>query len=320
MLCVTIHIVKKILSMIPILILVSIIIFFLMEILPGDASTNYLSSDLSEEVVAQMRESMGLNKPAYQRYLDWVMGMLRGEFGKSLLTGTTVAEKLAVRLPVTIELTLLAMLISVLIAVPLGILSAVRRNSALDVIGSITSMIGVSLPNFWLGMLLTLLFSITLRWLPASGYTPFLENPLLNLRGMILPAVSIGVAFAATVMRQTRSALLEVLDQDYIVTANAKGLRQRAIIWRHALRNALIPVVTVITMQIGRLIGGAAICETVFALPGVGKELVNAISGRDTPVVMGIIVSVAAIVIVINTVVDIIYIIIDPRISRGAKR
>lgn len=314
------HIIKKLLSMIPILILVSMIVFFLMEILPGDASTNYISGDVSEQVVAQMREEMGLNRPAYVRYFDWVKGIVRGEFGKSLLTGTTVAEKLAVRLPVTIELTLLAMIISILIAVPLGILSAVRRNSALDIAGSIVSMVGVSLPNFWLGMLLTLLFSVILRWLPASGFTPLFRDPIANLRGMILPAISVGVSFAATVMRQTRSALLEVLDQDYIVTARAKGLWQRGIIWRHALRNALIPVVTVVTMQIGRLIGGAAVSETVFALPGVGKELVNAISGRDTPVVMGIIVSVAAIVIIINTVVDIFYVLIDPRISRGRNR
>lgn len=313
------HITKKLISMIPILILVSMIIFFLMEILPGDASTNYLSGDVSEQVVAQMREEMGLNRPAYIRYLDWVVGIVRGEFGKSLLTGTTVAEKLTVRLPVTLELTLLAMIISIMIAVPLGILSAVRRNSILDIAGSIISMMGVSLPNFWLGMLLTLFFSVILRWLPASGYTPFFNDPVANLRGMILPAVSIGVAFAATVMRQTRSALLEVLDQDYIITARAKGLWERGVIWRHALRNALIPVLTVVTMQIGRLIGGAAVCETVFALPGVGKELVNAISGRDTPVVMGIIVSVAAIVILINTAVDILYILIDPRISRGRK-
>lgn len=314
------HIIKKLLSMIPILILVSMIVFFLMEILPGDASTNYISGDVSEQVVAQMREEMGLNRPAYVRYFDWVKGIVRGEFGKSLLTGTTVAEKLAVRLPVTIELTLLAMIISILIAVPLGILSAVRRNSALDIAGSIVSMVGVSLPNFWLGMLLTLLFSVILRWLPASGFTPLFRDPIANLRGMILPAISVGVSFAATVMRQTRSALLEVLDQDYIVTARAKGLWQRGVIWRHALRNALIPVVTVVTMQIGRLIGGAAVSETVFALPGVGKELVNAISGRDTPVVMGIIVSVAAIVIIINTVVDIFYVLIDPRISRGRNR
>lgn len=313
------NILKKILAMIPILLMVSILVFFLMEILPGDASSNYAAADLSDEAVAQIKERMGLNKPAYVRYFEWVTGMLRGEFGKSLLTGTTVAEKLALRLPVTLELTFLAMFVSVIVAVPLGILSAVRRNSFLDLGGSVLAMLGVSMPSFWLGMLLTLVFSITLKWLPASGFVPFYQNAAQNLRSMILPAISIGVAFAATVMRQTRSAMLEVLDQDFIVTARSKGVRKRVIIWKHAMRNALIPVVTVVGMQTGRLIGGAAVSETVFALPGVGKELVDAILARDTPIVMGIIMVVAAIVILINTFVDVLYILIDPRISHQAK-
>lgn len=180
-------------------------------------------------------------------------------------------------------------------------------------------MLGVTMPHFWLGMLFILLFSLTLKWFPASGYIPFFENPLGNLSRMIMPALAIGAGFAATVMRQTRSAFLEVIDQDYIVTAKAKGLKYRIVIWKHALRNSLIPVITVIAMSTGRLLGGAAISETVFAMPGMGKAIIDSIMSRDYPVAMGLIMFVAMIVILINTLVDVIYILIDPRISHRQK-
>lgn len=306
--------------MIPILLLVSIILFTIMEILPGDAATGMMSADMQDEYLEALREKLGLNRPVYIRYLEWVSGMLRGDFGKSLLTNTPVSKKIMIRLPVTIEITFLAMLTSIIIAVPLGIISVIKRNSFLDVLASTSAMVGVTMPHFWMGMLLILLFSITLKCLPASGYVPITKDPLGNLRGMILPAISIGISFAATVMRQTRSALLDILDQDYIVTAKAKGLKKSVVIWKHALRNSLIPVITVIAMQTGRLLGGAAVSETVFALPGIGKELVDAILSRDTPVVMGLIMTIAVIVVLINTLVDVIYIIVDPRISHTVKR
>lgn len=313
------HIVKKILAAIPILILVSIILFFLMNILPGDAAAGIANVDAGEEYVEQLREKMGLNRPVVVRYFDWVLSMLRGDFGTSLISGQSVMEKIQIRFPVTLEITLLAMIVSLLIALPAGIISAVRRNSPLDMAASVLSMIGVALPPFWLGMLLILVFSIILGWLPASGYVPFFKDPLQNLVRMVMPAVSIGAAFAATVMRQTRSSLLEVLDQDFIVTAKAKGLKSSAIIWNHALRNALIPVVTVIAMQVGRMLGGVVVCETVFAIPGIGREIVDGILSRDYPVVMGLIMSVATIVVLINTFIDIVYVIIDPRISHNSK-
>lgn len=315
-----VHILKRILYMIPILLLVSIILFTIMEILPGDAATGMMSADMQDEYLEALREKLGLNRPVYIRYLEWVSGMLRGDFGKSLLTNTPVSKKIMIRLPVTIEITFLAMLTSIIIAVPLGIISVIKRNSFLDVLASTSAMVGVTMPHFWMGMLLILLFSITLKCLPASGYVPITKDPLGNLRGMILPAISIGISFAATVMRQTRSALLDILDQDYIVTAKAKGLKKSVVIWKHALRNSLIPVITVIAMQTGRLLGGAAVSETVFALPGIGKELVDAILSRDTPVVMGLIMTIAVIVVLINTLVDVIYIIVDPRISHTVKR
>ena len=291
----------------------------LINLLPGDAAMGMVTEGASEDYVNRVRAEMGLDKPPVTRYFDWLIGIFRGDLGKSLISNQLVSVKIAQRLPVTLEITFVAMVISILIAVPLGILSAVRRGSIFDTIGSFVSMLGIAMPPFWLGMLLVLLFSVTLNALPASGFVSFAQDPLQNLRCVIMPAASIGVAFAATVMRQTRSALLEVMQQDYVTTAYAKGLKGRIVIWKHALRNALIPVVTVITMQIGRLIGGAVVTETVFALPGIGREIVDAILSRDYPVVMGMILVVAALVVVTNTLVDVLYILIDPRISTASK-
>ena len=312
-------ILKKALSIIPLLLLVSVILFVLINLLPGDAAMGLVTECASEDYVNRVRAEMGLDKPPVTRYFDWLIGIFRGDLGKSLISNQLVSVKIAQRLPVTLEITFVAMVISILIAVPLGILSAVRRGSVFDTIGSFVSMLGIAMPPFWLGMLLVLLFSVTLNMLPASGFVSFAQDPLQNLRCVIMPATSIGVAFAATVMRQARSALLEVMQQDYVTTAYAKGLKGRVVIWKHALRNALIPVVTVITMQIGRLIGGAVVTETVFALPGIGREIVDAILSRDYPVVMGMILVVAALVVVTNTLVDILYILIDPRISTVSK-
>ena len=312
-------IIKKILSIIPLLLLVSVILFVLINLLPGDAAMGMVTEGANADYVNRVRAEMGLDQPPVIRYFRWLSDVLRGNLGKSLITNQQVSVKIVQRLPVTLEITFVAMIISILIAVPLGILSAVCRNSAFDMIGSFVSMLGVAMPPFWLGMLLVLLFSVRLGWLPASGFVAFADNPIGNLRSILMPAACIGVAFAATVMRQTRSALLEVLEQDYVLTAYSKGLRERIVIWKHALRNALIPVVTVVTMQIGRLIGGAVVTETVFALPGIGREIVDGILSRDYPVVMGMILVVAALVVVTNTLVDVLYILIDPRISTASK-
>ena len=309
------QIIKRILMVIPKLLAVSIILFFLINILPGDAATGMISNDTSVEYYEQLRKDMGLDRPAAVRYLSWVGGILRGDMGKSLINNQPVAERIAQRLPVTLELTFLAIIVSIVIAVPVGILSAVKRNSALDVGASIFSMLGVAMPSFWLGMLLIIAFCLNLRILPASGYTPPSQSLVDNLRRMILPAISVGIGFTATVMRQTRSALLEVLGQDYVLTARAKGLRERIVIWKHALRNALVPVITVISMQIGRLIGGVIVTESVFVLPGMGSAISDAILSRDYPVVMGFILVVASVVVFVNMVVDVLYIFIDPRIS-----
>ena len=309
-------IIKKLLMMIPIVIMVSIILFLLLKALPGDAAMVAGGEFAADADIEAAREAMGLNKPLYVQYLDWLWGILHGDFGVSLLTGSPIVDKIVQRFPATMELAILSMIFAILIAVPLGIVSAVYRNSVWDTLSSILSVIGIAMPSFWLGMLLIILFALTLGWLPASGYTPFFEDPLKSLRYMILPAFSIGASFAATTMRQTRNALLEVLDQDYMMTAKAKGLPGHIIIWKHALRNALIPVVTVVAMQTGKLFGGAVIAETVFVIPGLGSEIVGSIMKRDFPTTMAMIMIVAVIVIFINTFIDILYGFIDPRVGK----
>jgi peptide/nickel transport system permease protein len=313
------HIAKKLFEMIPILLLVSIILFAIINMLPGDAAMAVMGESVNKEDLARTRSELGLDKPIYVRYADWLGKVVHGDLGRAIKSRQPVKEIIAQRLPVTVELTLLAMLISTLIAVPAGIFAALRRNSSWDVANGVVSMIGIAMPPFWMGILLILLFSVWLGWLPSSGYVSFFKNPAKNLQHLAMPAFTIGFAFAATIMRQTRSSMLEVLGEEYIVTARAKGLRERVVIWKHALRNALIPVVTVISMQMGRLIGGAVVTETVFALPGVGREMVDSIIARDYPVVMALILITALCVVLTNTLVDIIYVVIDPRISHSKE-
>ena len=309
-------IVKKLMMMIPIIILVSIILFLLLKCLPGDAALMYGGELATDEDIARARADMGLDRPLYEQYWKWFTGILRGDFGVSLMTKTPIASMIAQRFPATMELALLSMVIAVLIAIPLGIISAVYRGKIWDSIVSFISMLGVAMPSFWLGMLLIIFLSLVAKLLPASGYVPFLEDPLASLRLMLMPAFSIGLSFAATTMRQTRNALLEVLDQDYIMTAKAKGLPGHVTIWKHALRNALIPVITVIAMQTGKLFGGAVIAERLFVIPGLGSGIVDSIMYRDFPITMGYIMIVAVIVIFINTFIDIVYGLIDPRVGR----
>lgn len=314
------NIIKKILTIIPLLLALSLALFILINALPGDAAMSKIDETASAEYIAKIRTEMGLDKPLVQRYFSWLFDFVRGDLGNSLVSSETVIQKVKMRLPITMEITLVAMLISVIVALPLGVLSALKRNSVGDVCGSVISMIGVAMPSFWLGLLLVMFFAVRLGWLPASGFTSFAENPVKNIRCIILPSVSVGFGFAATIMRQTRSSLLEVLQMDYILTAQAKGLKEKVVIWKHAMRNALIPVLTVTAMQIGRLIGGAVVTETVFAIPGMGSAIVSAISNRDYPVAMGMIMVVATIVVLINTFVDVLYLVIDPRISTGTKK
>lgn len=305
---------------IPLLFLISVILFVLISMLPGDAVLSMIGDSGDIAYIDELREQMGLDRPLYQQYLEWIHNLLRGNLGKSIISRQSVADIVRVRLPVTLELSLLAIIFSMIIAIPAGILSAVKRNSVWDIITSFISMFGIAMPPFWIGMLAILFFSLKLNWLPASGYVPFFQDPIANLQSMLMPAFTVGLAFAATIMRQTRSAFLDVLSQDFIMTARSKGLKQRIVLWKHALKNALIPIITVISMQIGRLIGGSVVTETVFALPGVGREIADGLLSRDFPVVMTMILITAIFVVLTNTVVDIIIVFIDPRISRSTKK
>jgi hypothetical protein len=312
-------ILKKILTAIPVLLVVSIVLFLLLNVMPGDAADSMSTMDATAEEVEALRESLGLNDPMYIQYLRWLKNVLKGDFGISFLNGASVTEKIVTRLPVTLELTLLAMLIAVAIALPMGVLSATHRNSAIDAIASFISMIGVAVPHFWLAMMLIIIFSVNLHWLPASGFTPISQGLGKNLIKMIMPAFSVGLGFAATVMRQTRSNMIDVLGTDYISTAKAKGMSKSVVVWKHGVRNALIPVITVIGMQTGRLFGGAIVVETLFGLPGIGTAIVQSIFSRDYQMTMGCVMMVAVIIILINTIVDILYVIIDPRVRTTRK-
>ena len=312
-------ILKKILTAIPVLLVVSIVLFLLLNVMPGDAADSMSTMDATAEEVEALRESLGLNDPMYIQYLRWLKNVLKGDFGISFLNGASVTEKIVTRLPVTLELTLLAMLIAVAIALPMGVLSATHRNSAIDAIASFISMIGVAVPHFWLAMMLIIIFSVNLHWLPASGFTPISQGLGKNLIKMIMPAFSVGLGFAATVMRQTRSNMIDVLGTDYISTAKAKGMSKSVVVWKHGVRNALIPVITVIGMQTGRLFGGAIVVETLFGLPGIGTAIVQSIFSRDYQMTMGCVMMVAVIIILINTIVDILYFIIDPRVRTTRK-
>lgn len=312
-------ILKKILTAIPVLLVVSVVLFLLLNVMPGDAADSMSTMDATAEEVEALRESLGLNDPMYIQYLRWLKNVLKGDFGISFLNGASVTEKIVTRLPVTLELTLLAMLIAVAIALPMGVLSATHRNSAIDAIASFISMIGVAVPYFWLAMMLIIIFSVNLHWLPASGFTPISQGLGKNLIKMIMPAFSVGLGFAATVMRQTRSNMIDVLGTDYISTAKAKGMSKSVVVWKHGVRNALIPVITVIGMQTGRLFGGAIVVETLFGLPGIGTAIVQSIFSRDYQMTMGCVMMVAVIIILINTIVDILYVIIDPRVRTTRK-
>ena len=312
-------ILKKILTAIPVLLVVSIVLFLLLNVMPGDAADSMSTMDATAEEVEALRESLGLNDPMYIQYLRWLKNVLKGDFGISFLNGASVTEKIVTRLPVTLELTLLAMLIAVAIALPMGVLSATHRNSTIDAIASFISMMGVAVPHFWLAMMLIIIFSVNLHWLPASGFTPISQGLGKNLIKMIMPAFSVGLGFAATVMRQTRSNMIDVLGTDYISTAKAKGMSKSVVVWKHGVRNTLIPVITVIGMQTGRLFGGAIVVETLFGLPGIGTAIVQSIFSRDYQMTMGCVMMVAVIIILINTIVDILYVIIDPRVRTTRK-
>jgi peptide/nickel transport system permease protein len=310
---------RRLLFMIPTLIGISIAIFLMVRLLPGDIIDILLGGDLSatEEVKQQAREQLGLTGSYPEQYWNWVSDAARGDFGESLRNTEPVSDVLLDAIPITAELIVLGLLIASVFGIPLGIISAVRRDSGWDYASRVGGLIGVSIPNFWLATLLLLFTSRVFGWVPPLSYISPLEDPLGNLSQFILPAISISVFTMAIVMRMVRATMLEVLGQDYVRTARAKGVSRRVVVSRHALRNALIPVVTIIGFEVGVLLSGAAIVEIIFGLPGVGYTLLQAIFNRDYPVIQAATMLLAVTFIVFNLIVDVLYGVLDPRISQG---
>jgi peptide/nickel transport system permease protein len=306
--------VRRIAQIVPTLVFVSILIFGLQQLLPGDPAVVLAGEERDPNVVAYLHKKLHLDEPLPVRYLYWIDGVVHGDLGESLRLQRPVLALILEKLPVTIELALLAIVIALAIGIPAGIVSAVRRGSAWDYAANVVALWGLSTPNFWLGIMLILFFSVTLGWLPASGFVSPFENLKSNLAALIMPAFVLGNAIAAVLMRHTRSAMLQVLSSDYVRTARAKGLPERGVILKHALRNALIPVITLGALELGTLLSGAVLTEQVFTIPGFGKLIVDAVFNRDYAVVQGVVLFTATAYITLNLIADIAYVIVNPQI------
>ncbi|MFT8311830.1 MAG: ABC transporter permease [Sporolactobacillus sp.] len=311
------YIARRFFLMIVILFLVSLMVFGLINIIPGDPAVLMLGQEATPQALAALRDNLGLNDPLYLQYIHWVGGVLQGNLGYSLADHTPVINILMSKIPVTFELTILAFILAILIAIPVGIISAVHKGTVWDYITTVFALSGVSIPAFWLGILLIYLLSVILGWLPPSGYVPFEQNPVRNIILMIMPSIALGIRLSAQLTRMLRSSLLEVMQADYIRTGYAKGLLEKAVVFKHALRNAMLPVLTVAGLELSSFLGGAVITETIFAVPGLGQLIVNAILTRDFPLVQGAILFMAFAVVAVNFLVDIAYSLLDPRISLG---
>lgn len=316
----TAFIATRLLGLIPVLWGVSILVFLLIHLIPGNALQLFLGTQvaMTPAQMEELRRLFGLNKSLPLQYADWLGRILQGDFGVSLRTSRAVLPDILARLPVSAELAGLALLIALAIALPAGVLSALRRGSAADAAIRVGGLVGLSIPNFWLATMLLLFLPGHVLPIASIGiYVRFFANPIGNLTVMVLPALSLGVVLAAVIMRFVRSALLEVLGREYVRTARAKGLRERLVVNRHALRNALIPVITVVGFQAGYLLGGTVVIEDVFALPGMGRLALAAIGQRDYPVVQGVVFVIALLFVVTNVVVDVLYAYVDPRVRYG---
>ena len=301
--------------MIPVLIIVSIISFGLLYVLPGDPATAILGENAGNQATYEaLRHNLGLDRPLWMQYTDWLTRLVQGDMGKSIRTGEPVSAVLLQRIPVTLYVGAGGLLVGLLIGLPAAIVSAVKPGSKLDLAGTVFALGGIAIPSFWQALIFIYVFALVLRWLPPSGYTPLLADPATSLRMLIMPAVVLGTHSAAVIMRQARAALLEVFEQEYVVVARAKGLRESHVVLVHALKNAMIPVVTLLGLQVGNLVAGAAITETVFAIPGVGRAAVDAIFFRDFPVLQGAVVVLTVGVMLANLAADVAYAYFDPRI------
>jgi peptide/nickel transport system permease protein len=312
-------IVRRILALIPVLLIVGIVVFGIVHFTPGDPAAVMAGDSATPEQVERIRQSLGLDRPVTEQFIDWIGGVIRLDFGESIFLGMSVTEAIVERAQPTLLLTFYALLVQMTIGIPAGVLAAVHRNSALDRVLMIISISGAAIPTFFLGILLILFFSVRMRWLPSGGYVPITEDPIQHWKAMIMPAFALGFSSAALLARMVRSTMLEVLREDYVRTAFAKGIANRQVVIRHALRNALIPVITVIGASMGGLLGGAVVTELVFTIPGMGRLVVQSISRRDFPVIQGAVMIIAGIYVLVNLLVDILYVYVDPRVRYGSQ-
>jgi peptide/nickel transport system permease protein len=314
------YIIRRLLLLVPVVLFVSFITFMLIHLVPGDPARVQLGEDSTPEALAALRQELGLDRPLYEQYALWLNRAVHGNLGESIQLHQPVLQAILQRLPVTIELGVAALLFSLVLAVPLGMTAATRRGSRMDWLLNVSSLLGTTIPPFVLGLLLILVFAVVLRIFPPGGYVPFAEDPLENLRDLILPMIALGSASVAVNFRQVRASMIEVLSQDYIRAARAKGLSERRINYRHAFPNALLPLLTLVGLQAGAILAGAIVVETIFLWPGVGQLAVSSILSKDYPVVQGVVLLSALSYILINLLVDLSYTVVDPRISYGAQR
>jgi peptide/nickel transport system permease protein len=309
------YVVGRLLLMIPTLIGVAILTFVIMRAVPGDiVALRYAGSSVPQEIIDQERHILGLDKPMWAQFVDWMASISRLDLGQSLWTGNSVIEEVQVRMPLSIELAVLATLFAVALAIPLGVVAAVKQDSWVDYAIRVFSIGGLAMPSFWIGIMMVLVTLTLFGWAPPVVFTPLFEDPVANLAGLVLPAIAVGYRYSAVSMRMTRSTVLEVLREDYVRTARAKGLRETLVVVRHALRNALLPVVTVVSLEFAFLIGGLVVTEQVFNLNGIGKLLVDAVAHRDYPLIQALVLLLASVFVLVNFVVDMIYVVLDPRI------
>lgn len=297
--------------------LVTLSLFLIMHLLPGDpiyAAIGESEASLDPEAIHQMREQLGLNDPIPVQYAHWLSNLAQGDLGRSFKDRRSVSQNIRDRIPITSQVGLMALLVAVCVGVPAGTIAAVKRNSLVDYFVTVVAMFGIAVPSFWFAIMLIWLFVVTLGWLPASGFVGIWTDPVEAIKHMILPVAALGLTLAGSIMRYTRSSVLETLNQDYVRTARSKGLNEKTVIIRHALRNSLLPVVTIIGLQLGYLLGGSIIIESMFAIPGLGRLALDAINGRDYPTLQGVVLLFTVLVLVVNLLTDMSYALLDPRI------
>jgi peptide/nickel transport system permease protein len=312
------YILRRLLMLIPVMLIVGVVVFMLVHLTPGDPAAVILGQSATGEQIDQLREELGLNEPLVVQFFEWFGNALRLDFGNSLFLGMPVTEALRERAQPTLLLTTYALFFEIIIGVPAGVIAAIKRNSIIDRVLMVMSIAGAAIPTFFLGIVLILIFAVRLKWVPSGGYVPVQEDPVQHFKVMILPAFTLGFSAAGLLARLVRSSMLDVMRDDYIRTAMAKGLKFRKVVTGHALRNALIPAVTVVGYSLGALLGGAVVTETVFNIPGMGRLVVQSISRRDYPLIQGAVMMIAGIYVLVNLLVDILYVYIDPRIRYGS--